>query len=68
MSDGKTIARLNRFLEIVKEMGFEVRQELLDGKGAAICHIHGRPCLFVDVSSGPAVQLEAIQHVLSSSN
>ena len=65
MNELVTVSRLNRFVEAAKNMGYEIRQELLDGTGAAICHIKGKPILFLDLSSGPAEQLEAIKRVLS---
>lgn len=61
MSESIIVNRLNRFVEQAKKMGYEIRQEMLDGQGAAVCQVKGKPCLFLDLSSGPAEQLEAIK-------
>ena len=67
MSESIIISRLNRFIEQARKMGYEIRQEMLDGQGAAVCQVKGKPCLFLDLSSGPAEQLEAIKNTLSDS-
>ena len=61
MSESIIVNRLNRFVEQAKKMGYEIRQEMLDGQGAAVCQVKGKPCLFLDLSSGAAEQLEAIK-------
>ena len=66
MNESTLLNRLNHFVERAREMGYEVRQEVLDGQGAAICQIKGKPCLFLDLSSGPAEQLEAIKQTFAA--
>lgn len=57
-----TIARqLDKFLSLARGKGYEIRHEDLDGVGSGICVIRGRKCLFLDVTCGPAEQLESIQ-------
>lgn len=64
-SESTLTQRLNEFVERAKQMGYEIRQEVLDGQGAAVCQIKGKPCLFLDLSSGPAEQLEAIKQAFT---
>lgn len=64
MDQSKTVKQLNQFVDRVRELGIEVRHELLDGVGAGICEVHGNTCLFLDVSCGPAEQLDAIRDAL----
>ena len=64
MDESSTMKQLNHFVDRVREMGIEVRHELLDGVGAGICEVQGNAYLFLDVSCGPAEQLEAIRNAL----
>ena len=68
MEESKTIEQLNLFVERVREMGIEVRHELLGGTGAGLCELHGHPLLFLDMSCGPEEQLEAIRNALPALN
>lgn len=58
--------QLQSFISLAKEKGFEIRHELLDGIGSSICEVRGKKCLFLDVSCGPAEQLESIKATLQS--
>lgn len=58
--------QLQSFITLAKDSGFEIRHELLDGIGSSICEVRGRKCLFLDVSCGPAEQLESIKATLQT--
>ncbi len=64
MRETATIRQLDAFIELARVQGFEIRYELLGGSGGGICRIKGKPCLFLDVSCGPAEQLEMIENCL----
>lgn len=64
MTESATIKQLESLIELARVQGFQVRYELLGGSGGGICSIKGRPCLFLDVSCGPAEQLEMIKSSL----
>ena len=64
MNDAAVVQQLDALIELAKERGIEIRHVLLDGGGGGICEIRGRPCLFLDLSSGPAEQLETIRQSL----
>jgi hypothetical protein len=47
-------------LEIARQLGFEVREELIgEGRGGA-CRIRGRKCLFLDSRLAPRERLERV--------
>lgn len=64
MRETAIIQQLETFIELARVQGFEIRYELLGGSGGGICSIKGKPCLFLDVSCGPAEQLEMIEKSL----
>ena len=57
---------LEETLRLAKRIGYRIRQEWLGGSGGGGCEIHGRKCLFLDLSLGPGEQLDqvldALQH------
>ncbi len=67
MNDEAIVRQLNAFIDLAKDRGIEIRHELLEGGGGGICQIRGKPCLFLDLASGPAEQLETIRRTLSAS-
>ncbi len=64
MRETATIRQLEAFIELARSEGIEIRYELLGGSGGGICRIKGKPYLFLDVSCGPAEQLEMIENCL----
>ena len=66
MNDVIITQQLNSFIDRAQKMGIEVRHEVLDGAGAGICEFKGKQCLFLDLSCGPAEQLEAIRQSLGA--
>lgn len=56
--------QLDQIVQLARKMGFEIREESLDGQGAAVCQIKGRNCLFLDINCRPNEQLEAIRNCL----
>ena len=64
--DESTIRKqLDLFLDLAKDNGYLIRQELLGGIGSSLCEVQGKRCLFLDLSCGPADQLESIKKTLA---
>jgi hypothetical protein len=60
------VQQMDVLVELAKDMGYEVRYEMLCGTGGGICEIGRRRCLFVDLSQNALDQLESISQTLSS--
>ena len=59
-----TVEMLAEGLNLVKRLGYEVRQDWLGGNGGGACELKGRKILFLDLALGPADQLELVLTVL----
>ena len=53
-----TVELLEQAIDLSKRLGFSIRQEWLAGEGGGGCEIQGRKVLFLDLSQGPADQLD----------
>jgi len=60
----RTLELLDYFTDLARRVGFEVREEWLDGTGAGACEIRGQRILFVDQSLPPTDRLLQIAHSL----
>ncbi len=59
-----TVDLLDRALRTVETLGYQVRQDWLDGAEAA-CEIKGQKWLFLDLASSPLDKLHVVAEVLS---
>ena len=50
---------LDEALELLRNLGFEVRQEHLDGQGGGLCRIDRRQSLFIDLDTSLESQLDS---------
>ena len=48
----------------LKQLGYQLRSEPLDGNEGGVCEFGGRKWLFLDVAATPAEQLQAVLEVL----
>ncbi|MGA2617264.1 MAG: hypothetical protein ABSF26_06595 [Thermoguttaceae bacterium] len=55
-----TASLLAHALDLAQRLGYQVRQEWLDGNGGGFCELKGRKVLFVDLAQGPAEQFELV--------
>ena len=59
-----TVELLAEGLDLAKRLGYQVRQDWLDGNGGGGCELKGRKILFLDLALGPADQLDQVLAVL----
>ncbi len=59
-----TASLLAHALDLAQRLGYQVRQEWLDGNGGGFCELKGRKVLFVDLAQGPAEQFELVLDAL----
>lgn len=61
-----SVELLNEALDAARRIGFEVREEWLDGAGGGACRIRGKKLLFLDLSASPRHRLEQALEALRS--
>jgi hypothetical protein len=59
-----TVELLEEACTALKQLGYQVRTEPLEGNEGGVCEFGGRKWLFLDVASPPAEQLQAVLEVL----
>ncbi len=59
-----TVELLKQALRCAEHLGYTVRQEWLGGAGGGACEIKGRKYLFLDLTAGPADQLDQVADAL----
>jgi hypothetical protein len=59
-----TVELLAEALDLVARLGWQVRQEWLDGNGGGLCELRGRKTFFLDLALSPADQLEGVLDAL----
>jgi hypothetical protein len=63
----RTLELLDYLIELARRLGFEIREEWLDGIGGGACVVKGQRILFVDQSLPPADRVQQIAQSLRSS-
>jgi hypothetical protein len=58
-----TVEILGHTLDLARRLGYEIRQEWLDGNGGG-CILRGRKILFLDLALGPVEQLDQVLDTL----
>ena len=61
-----TVVLLAHALNLAERLGYEVRQEWLEGNGGGGCELRGRKLLFIDLATPPAEQFDLVLRVLRS--
>jgi len=59
-----TLDMRDKAIATAKSLGYEIRQEWLDGQGGGLCEVAGRRILFIDQSQTPMEQLEVVLDAL----
>jgi hypothetical protein len=59
-----TVELLGQALDLARRLGYEIRQEWLDGDGGGGCILRGRKILFLDLALGPDEQLDQVLDAL----
>lgn len=60
----RTLELLDYLIELARRLGYEIREEWLEGCGGGACHIKGQKVLFVDLSLPPADRIEHVARAL----
>ncbi len=58
------VARLEKGIIAVQNLGYSVRQEWLDGEGGGVCILRGEKILFLDLSQDINEQLDVVLEIL----
>ena len=53
----QTVAMLNAAIQLAQQLGYQVRQDMLDGAGGGHCLIRGKKWLLLDVTQSHREQL-----------
>lgn len=61
-----TVELLDAALSLIRQLGYRVRQEWLDGRGGGGCEIRGQKWFFLDLALPAEDQLEAVLETLRS--
>ncbi len=59
-----TVDILGQCVDLARRLGYEIRQEWLDGNGGGGCVLRGRKILFLDLALGPTEQLDQVLDAL----
>ena len=60
----RTLELLDYLTELARRLGFEIREEWLDGHGGGACQIKGQKILFVDQSLPPSDRIDQVARSL----
>ena len=60
----RTLELLDYLIELARRLGYEIREEWLDGSGGGACVLKGQKFLFVDQSLPPSERVEQIARSL----
>jgi hypothetical protein len=59
-----TVEILEHGLDLVTRLGFQIRQEFLNGNGGGGCVLKGKKIFFLDLALDPAEQLDSVVETL----
>jgi hypothetical protein len=59
-----TVELLHQATELARTMGYEIREEWLEGTGGGSCEFSGKRWIFLDLGHNPLEQLEKMTDVL----
>jgi hypothetical protein len=59
-----TIELLAEALDLAARLGWQVRQDWLDGNGGGLCELRGRKIFFLDLALSPGEQLDQVLDAL----
>lgn len=60
-----TVESLERKLDQVRALGYEVHYDWFGGTGGGACQLGRRKCLFLDLAQSPVDHLELVEDLLS---
>ena len=59
-----TVAELDKKLEQIRTLGYEVHFDWFGGTGGGACRLGNRYCLFLDLAMGPDDHLNVVDELL----
>ncbi len=59
-----TVEILGHGLDLASRLGYQIRQEYLDGNGGGGCELKGKKIFFLDLALDPAEQLDQVVETL----
>ncbi len=59
-----SVQLLREALAWAQHLGYQIRQQWLDGNRGGACEIHGQKCLLLDITAGPRDQLDQVVETL----
>jgi len=59
-----TVELLEQGLDLIGRLGYQIREELLGGRGGGGCELRGRKVFFLDLALGPEDQLDQVLETL----
>jgi len=63
----RTLELLDYLIDLARRLGYEIREEWLDGAGGGACVVKGQRILFVDQSLPPAERVKQVAGSLRGS-
>ena len=60
----RTLELLDYLVDLARRLGYEIREEWLDGMGGGACEVKGKRIMFVDQSLPPSERVEQLAHAL----
>ena len=61
-----TVELLEEAMETARKLGYQLRQEWLDGTGGGACQFGGKQWIFIDLALSTADQIDQIASALSA--
>ena len=63
-----TVTRLEKALEDIRQLGYEVHYDWFGGTGGGACQLGNRRCLFLDLALGAEEHLAVAMKLLDEQN
>ena len=60
----RTLELLDYLVDLARRLGYEIREEWLEGTGGGACELKGKRIMFVDQSLPPSERVEQLAHSL----
>ncbi len=55
-----TVELLEQAIQAAEQLGYQIRQDWLDGRGGGACELKGQRWIFLDLAQGPIDHLDCV--------